>query len=221
MAGYDNQDASGVPGLSMGKFGAAAQKAIDLNALREKLRPHQALALWPQIAGDKLAGVCTAESVRGNVLFVRVKSSAWANEMSFYKADLLGKLNGRLGSKLIEDIHFATARPATRGASAQTIKPPAPEPELRDLSRIAPPTPPAAAVDMQARMDHLVERTRSVLAWKKANGWVPCARCEALFEPAPETSNVAVSTRARKRRLAPPQSGAAKICPVCIALTHR
>ena len=221
MAGDYNQDWTAAPSFNMGKFGAAAQKAIDVNALREKLRPHQALALWPQIAGEKLSGVCTAEAVRGNVLFVRVKSSAWANEMTFYKADLLGKLNGKLGSKLIEDIHFATARPAGRSASSSPVKPDAPPQEIRDLSRIAPPAPPAAAVDMQARLDHLVERTRSVLAWKKANGWVPCARCEALFEPASQRPSKPLAKQGRARRAAQHMAEASEICPVCIALTHR
>ena len=190
-------------------FGAAIRGAIDQNNLGEKLRPHQALALWPEVAGEAIAAACEAEAVRGGVLFVRAKSSAWANEMTFYKADLLTRLNLRLGGKVLDDIHFSTAgRGGARSVKAKEVSKPT---EPQDLGRFAPPAPSVTdPTHPEIRLNALVARTKAVNAWKRQNGWIECPRCDALFEASVTPRKGAKRQKARER-----------VCPVCRALVER
>jgi len=211
----------GRPGIStLSGIGSAIRLTIEQNGFGDHLRPHHALAIWPEIAGEQIAAVAQAEAVRGGTLIVRAKSSVWANELTFYKPELLKKLNARLGGGSdIEDIHFQTGTPAGRRSvsrrsrddrSAKAAAAPIPQ-------DVAPPALPAALVDPQERLDALVARTRSILAWKREHGWVACERCEALYDPLTVPERMEAPKRGRSKRL--PSSGG--LCPVCITLMNR
>jgi hypothetical protein len=191
-------------------FGLALRGAIDQNQIAEKLRVHQAVALWPEIAGEQIAAVAAADAVRGKVLFVRAKSSVWASELTFYKPDLLRRLNQKLGGPVLDDIRFSTGnRGGTKRGSAASQAPKTAD--ARDLTGIAPEAPRAApTADPAAKLAALVARTQAVIAWKRANGWIECGRCKALFEPKP---NAKAQGRRSKR------NARDAWCPVCRALT--
>jgi hypothetical protein len=209
----DYRDFNTPSGSAIMGIGAAIDLAVSKNRMGEHLRPHQAIALWSETAGDRVAAVAQAESVRNGVLFVRVKSSVWASELTFYKPDLLHKLNDKLGGEILSDIRFHVGARASRKASGRGAE----EPKSIDLGERPPPNSFIHDADPQAKLIRLAERTRSVIAWKKDHGWVACERCSALFEP-PTGAAVQKPRSSRKRRRA---EDASRICPICRTLAER
>src|ERR1700722_18134293 len=96
-------------GSSLFHIGSEIEKALKERSLAEGLLPHRARAMWSEVVGDDVAAATIAETVRGGVLFVKVRSSVWANELTFYKAEMLRKLNQKVGAQVLTDIHFTVA----------------------------------------------------------------------------------------------------------------
>lgn len=171
--------------------GGAIDSLLKESEIDSAIRPHRAVVLWPEIVGDVLAAVSEAEVVRAGVLFVRARSTSWANELTFYKADLVQKLNQRLGARVIQDIHFKAGgrRPAVIERKAKAPAQPAGPTEEQlsamaiDLARL-----PRVAGDAGERMQHIVERVARAQAWKRAQGWRACALCGTLYAPDGDTT---------------------------------
>lgn len=86
------------------------QQALDgglkrLGIMRQ-VRRARAVDVWTEVVGPAAAQASRALSCRDGVLFVAVKSSVWANELSLLKADIIKKLNRQLGRGTIVDIRF-------------------------------------------------------------------------------------------------------------------
>jgi predicted nucleic acid-binding Zn ribbon protein len=53
---------------------------------------------WPTVAGDTLAAVTQPTSERDGTVTIACESAVWAQELELLGPDLLGRLNGALGS---------------------------------------------------------------------------------------------------------------------------
>lgn len=79
--------------------------------LTQRLKEFQAVEYWPEIVGESIAKRTLAREVRDGRLYVEVSSldnasSAWRNELYFLKAEIISKLNKRIGQNIIHDIMF-------------------------------------------------------------------------------------------------------------------
>jgi predicted nucleic acid-binding Zn ribbon protein len=61
---------------------------------------------WPSLVGEKLAGATECTRVEQGVLYVRVASSPWRQELSFMKQCLLDKIKRETDCTTIKDIVF-------------------------------------------------------------------------------------------------------------------
>lgn len=59
---------------------------------------------WRRIVGPKIAGRTRVGTLSRGVLTIKVASSAWSNELSFLKSDLLGRLSR--GGFEVSDLRF-------------------------------------------------------------------------------------------------------------------
>ena len=75
--------------LGLSSVSGAVDGFFSSQELMAALRPHFAKARWAEVVGPQVAAVTCVEAVRGGVLFVRVKNSVWANELTFLKDDML------------------------------------------------------------------------------------------------------------------------------------
>lgn len=90
----------------MTTLGQALNKIIkDLGIENEILR-NQAIAIWPEVVGKKIANVSKAEKIVGKTLFVNVKNDSWRNELFFLKKEIMQKLNKKMGKNVIDDLKF-------------------------------------------------------------------------------------------------------------------
>ena len=84
---------------------ALKQLITDLGIESEILH-NQAVQLWPEVVGKKIANISQAERIDGNILFVKVKNDSWRNELVFLKKDIIERLNKRIGKRVVEDLRL-------------------------------------------------------------------------------------------------------------------
>ena len=78
--------------------------------LDTKLAETRARLLWPDVVGRPLSDVSSAFRVERGKLFVAVSNPSWRNELVFLKAEIIRKINRRLGRSAIKDILFVLER---------------------------------------------------------------------------------------------------------------
>jgi predicted nucleic acid-binding Zn ribbon protein len=62
--------------------------------------------IWSQVAGSHIARVSEVEKVVDGVLYVKVKNSAWRNELTFKRQSIMAQLNYKLQRPVIKGIVF-------------------------------------------------------------------------------------------------------------------
>jgi predicted nucleic acid-binding Zn ribbon protein len=87
-------------------LGVIIRKLFTDLGMGERLKRAEALEAWGEVVGEQIARISSAERIVGKKLFVHVENSAWRNELSLKKPEILNKLNKHLGGTYIEDIRF-------------------------------------------------------------------------------------------------------------------
>ncbi len=62
--------------------------------------------IWSQVVGSHIARVSEVEKVVDGVLYVKVKNSAWRNELTFKRQSIMAQLNYKLQRPVIKGIVF-------------------------------------------------------------------------------------------------------------------
>lgn len=74
--------------------------------IEKPLKQGQALDLWYEVVGEKVAKKTKPIKIEHGKLFVRVTSPSWRNELQFYKHQIMHDLNERLGEQIVKEIVF-------------------------------------------------------------------------------------------------------------------
>jgi len=67
-------------------------------------KEYDVIAQWKEIVGEKVAKVTQCERVENGVLYVRVTSSVWRNEIVYCKNYILNSIQKNTGCTTIKDI---------------------------------------------------------------------------------------------------------------------
>ncbi len=87
-------------------IGEALEELVRKLGIKKKLQEYDAVLRWEEIVGQQIARVTVATRITKGILFVRVKSSAWRNELTMRKVEIKEKLNTALGEDIVTDIKF-------------------------------------------------------------------------------------------------------------------
>ena len=90
--------------VPVGQILARVMKGL---GLEDKLRERELIENWPNIVGPEIARFSQALRVRGGVLYLKVDSPAWGQELHFLKPQLLERVNESCGPGLIKDIRLS------------------------------------------------------------------------------------------------------------------
>lgn len=75
--------------------------------LARRVGQAQIIPDWPRLVGPHIAAVATPESITPDgVLFVRVATSSWMNELQFKTSEIIAKVNAGRGPGRITTIRF-------------------------------------------------------------------------------------------------------------------
>ena len=84
--------------------------ALMRNGLDKDLARYQFVLNWKNIVGARLEKVTRPRSLRNGVLTIEVPTSAWAQELSFFKQEILEKLSDFLErDTVVRNIIFKVA----------------------------------------------------------------------------------------------------------------
>jgi len=174
----------------------------------KKVREHTAPLVWAEVVGPQVAGATEVIGLRDGVLIVSTRSAVWSNELTFYKIDILRRINERVGAPerdpAITDILFQN-----RGLrNEQPEAPPpalAPTPEELDDIPLSPQETETIEAGLTGVVDEaLRDRLRRIRisdarlrTWRLDRGWLPCPRCGDLAPPQQEHPGVADCSRCR------------------------
>lgn len=75
-------------------------------SLSRKLAEERAMQLWQEIVGTNVSAHAKPINIQDKIFFVKVDSSSWCNELSFFKKDIIKKINEGVGMKVIKDVYF-------------------------------------------------------------------------------------------------------------------
>ena len=64
------------------------------------------LAVWPDIVGKEVARRARPGAFRDGILFVKVTSSTWVQELEFMKDEFIERINETMGEDLVDEIRF-------------------------------------------------------------------------------------------------------------------
>ncbi len=171
---------AGMQGL--GRFLGDSLKALDLES---RIREQTALVVWDEVVGKQVSSAAQPDFVRDGRLFVTTKSAVWSNELTFLKADMVSRLNKRIGSNAVKDIVFKVGKvtrqrkPRADAAGAESV-------DLAGISLSDAENEQLGAVvesvpsDMAGRVRNLLETAVRLEKWKRSQGWTECSSCGVL-----------------------------------------
>lgn len=85
------------------------RKVLRELGLEKKFQEYQVVASWEDIVGEKVADHTFAYDYDNKLLFVKVDSSVWLQQLVLLKIDFIKKLNKKFGRKIVKDIIFKIA----------------------------------------------------------------------------------------------------------------
>jgi predicted nucleic acid-binding Zn ribbon protein len=95
-SGPDDRDPQGV--------GETVQRLVDERGWRGDLRLAAAVARWPVVVGDLVAGHTMAERFADGVLYVRADSTSWATQVRMISSVIVAKLAADIGDGVVTRI---------------------------------------------------------------------------------------------------------------------
>ena len=84
----------------------AIEKLLRKTGLEKGVAQQNALFVWSEVVGERVAENTTAEKIDHGVLMVRTTTPAWRQELQFQKNTIIKNLNKKLGKKVIKDVRF-------------------------------------------------------------------------------------------------------------------
>jgi len=73
---------------------------------QKRIREAKAWQFWEEAVGSHIASKATPVAFRDGTLTVRVSGSAWMQQLSLMKRDIIGQLNAAIGFPLVNDLFF-------------------------------------------------------------------------------------------------------------------
>lgn len=149
------------------------------SSLKRGVKRAEAVLLWPQVVGAKVAKFAEAKSLQDGVLFVEVPDSETAMHLSFQRQKFVHVYGAKFGVRDVKDVRFRTGRRPLLEESAPPKVTVHPDPKaLAELAR---------TVSRAELSDDLsrsaMQAAKAMLSWRaarEAEGWLPCTVCGVL-----------------------------------------
>jgi predicted nucleic acid-binding Zn ribbon protein len=87
-------------------IGPAINDLVKSLGIQKKLQEYDAVVIWEEAVGERIARMTKATRIVQGVLFVQVKTSTWRNELTLRKKEIIDKLNTSIGTEVVKDIRF-------------------------------------------------------------------------------------------------------------------
>jgi predicted nucleic acid-binding Zn ribbon protein len=89
--------------IPLGSFLGPALRRL---GIADAIREQTGLRAWREAVGEPIARRTETLGVRGGVLWVAVEGSAWMQELSARRPEIVARLAERVGAGVIRDVRF-------------------------------------------------------------------------------------------------------------------
>jgi hypothetical protein len=93
-----------MPSRKVEKLSSTIEKILRDRGWGTKLKQYRIYGVWEKAVGKGIARHARPAGMRGKKLTVLVDSSAWMQQLSMLKPEIVGKVNQRLGEEAVESI---------------------------------------------------------------------------------------------------------------------
>ena len=87
-------------------MGDALSKLTKSLGIEKAVDQYAIVAAWPEIVGERIAGVTSAQRIENGVLFVSVTTAPWRMELSMQRQEIIRKINAETGKQIVKEIRF-------------------------------------------------------------------------------------------------------------------
>ena len=88
----------------MEQIGNILSKFLYELGIEKPIMKYRALTMWPEIVGERISNVTEAKRLTDGKMFVKVQNDSWRNELTFYKQEIIQKMNKEIGVRIVKDI---------------------------------------------------------------------------------------------------------------------
>lgn len=85
-------------------LGELVREQVEKLGLGKKIKERQALLVYKEVVGEKIAAVSEATDIQGGKLFVKVNSPAWKEELMFTRHQIAEKINRKLEADVVKQV---------------------------------------------------------------------------------------------------------------------
>ena len=82
------------------------KKTIENSGFKNAILQENAVSVWSDVVGKNISKISKATSVDKGVLFIKVESATWKQELYMQKNEIINKINKKIGSKAIKEIRL-------------------------------------------------------------------------------------------------------------------
>lgn len=156
--------------------------------LTKRYNTEWAMLHWPEIVGRDIAAHAVPVNVQKGTIVLAVNNSVWCHHLSMMKEEIIDKLNGFIGEKLITDIRFQAGylqndkninldneKMETINQKLKLVK--LDEAEIEQAGYLVRPV---AEEQLQRKLFKIIKKHLAFKKLKKLNNWHKCAACDSL-----------------------------------------
>lgn len=85
-------------------LGDAIKEFLKQYKHRDRLQASEAVNAWPIVMGKNIQALTQSVYVKGNKLFVHLKSSVLRNELMMHRSKIVKAINTQVGADIIKDV---------------------------------------------------------------------------------------------------------------------
>tara|TARA_B100001027_G_C16121144_1_gene264960 strand:- start:365 stop:640 length:276 start_codon:yes stop_codon:yes gene_type:complete len=82
------------------------KETIENSGFKNAILQEKAVSIWPDIVGKNISKISKAIRVDRGVLFIKIESTTWKQELYMQKNEIINKINKKIGSKAIKEIRL-------------------------------------------------------------------------------------------------------------------
>ncbi len=82
------------------------KKTIENSGFKNAILQEKAVSIWPDVVGKNISKISKATNVDRGILFIKVESATWRQELHMQKNEIINKINKKIGSKAIKEIRL-------------------------------------------------------------------------------------------------------------------
>ena len=87
-------------------LGDVLQEVIDELGVQKEIDEARVIETWASVAGPKINEVTESAWMKDSMLYVKITSAAWRQELHMNRRKWRERLNGEFESDLVEEINF-------------------------------------------------------------------------------------------------------------------